>query len=255
VLRDDRYAALRAFTRLLAAAFLLALLVAACGGEGDDDTGEDPLQELNALADRATEGATAKVTYTVTTSINDETSESEQIVAQRPPHYRLEVSVPGDALWTRSVVINEGDRLFVCLGTESEGSCLDLEPSIDSAQEALAQTSLHVTVEHPLEVELFDTPQQATETTDDTVPLVSSQRQIAGLDATCFMQEVPNLETELCFSDQGLTLYWLYSEVAAGGVTRVFEATATSVSTDVTDEDFEPPYEIVEGSRFETTPP
>jgi len=255
VLRDDRYAALRAFTRLLAAAFLLALLVAACGGEGDDDTGEDPLQELNALADRATEGATAKVTYTVTTSIDDETSESEQIVAQRPPHSRLEVSVPGDALWTRSVVINDGDRLYVCLGTRSEGSCLDVEPSIASAQEALAQATLHVSVEHPLSIELFDKPRQAAETTDDTVPLDSSQRQIAGLDATCFMQEAPNLETELCFSDQGLTLYWRYSELSVDGVTRVFEATATSVSTDVTDEDFEPPYEIVEGSRFETPLP
>ncbi len=255
MLRDDRYAALKAFTCLLAAAFLLALLVAACGGEGDDNTGEDPLQELNALADKATEGATAKVTYTVTTSIDDETSESEQIVAQRPPHSRLEITVPGDALWTRSVVVNDGDKLYVCLGTQSEGDCLDIEPSVASAQEALAQATLHVSVENPLSIELFDTPVQAAETTDDTVPLESSQRKIAGLDATCFIQEVPNLETELCFSDQGLTLYWRYSEVTDDGVTRVFEATATSVSTDVTDEDFEPPYAIVEGTRFETTLP
>ena len=255
MLRNDRYAALRAFTRLLAAAFLLALLVAACGGEGDDDTGEDPLQELNALADRATEGATAKVTYTVTTSIDDEMSESEQIVAQRPPHSRLEVSVPGDALWTRSVVINDGDKLFVCLGNRSEGSCLGVEPSIASAQEALAQATLHVSVEDPLSIDLFAKLRQAAESTDDTVPLHSSQRQIAGLDTTCFMQEIPNLETELCFSDQGLTLYWRYSEVTADGAMHVFEATATSVSTDVTDEDFEPPYEITEGSRFETTLP
>jgi hypothetical protein len=255
VLRDYRYAALKAFTRLLAAAFLLALLFAACGGEGDGETNQDPLQQLKALADRATEGATVKVTYTVTTSIDDETSESEQIVAQRPPYSRLEVTVPGDALWTRAVVINDGDRMFVCRGTQTEGDCLDLEPSLTSAQEALAQATLHVSVEHPLNIELFDTPRQSAENTDDTVQLDISQRQIAGLDTTCFTQKTPNLETELCFSDQGLTLYWRYSEISPDGVSRVFEATATSVSTDVTDEDFELPYEIIEGSRFETTLP
>ncbi|NIQ82614.1 MAG: hypothetical protein GTN93_31960, partial [Anaerolineae bacterium] len=58
-----------------------------------------------------------------------------------------------------------------------------------------------------------------------------------------------------CFSDDGLTLYWRYSRVSPDGTSHVFEATATSVSTDLTDEDFEPPFEIGEGTRFQTPAP
>jgi hypothetical protein len=247
VLKGDRLAFLRAFTVLLAAAFLLASLAAACG---DDD-----LQGLDVLADNATEGATANVTYRVTTSIDDEMTESEQIVVQRPPASRLEISVPGDEPWSRSVVIKDSDKLYVCLGNESEGTCLDLQPADGSRDQALAQAGLHVPVEHPLTVELFDTPRLLVESTEDIGSLDKSQRQVAGLDATCFAEEVEDLKTELCFSDEGLTLYWRWTQVSPDGVTRVFEATAVSISSDVTDEDFVPPYEITEGSLLETPAP
>jgi hypothetical protein len=246
---------LRAFTLLLAAALLLAMLAAACGGDGEESTGLDPLEELNALADRATEGGTAKVTYAVTTTRDDDTTESEQTVVQRPPESRVDISISADEGESHATVINKGDRLYVCLVESGTEGCLDLESSGAAAQEALARATLHVMVEQPLAVELFDMPGQVAETTDDTMPLERSRRGIAGLDATCFIQELPNVETELCFSDDGLTLYWRYWEVSTDGVTRVFEATATSVSTDVTDEDFEPPYGITEGSRFGTSAP
>lgn len=255
MLRDDRYVALRAFTRLLAAAFFLALLLAACGGDGEEDSGLDPIDELNALADRVTAGGTAKATYTVTTSIGDEKTESEQTVVQRPPETRVDISVSADEEESHSTVINAGDRLYVCLAERGTESCLDLESTSTDVQEALNRATLAVMVEHPLAVDLFDMVGQAAEDADPTLSLDSSRREIAGVDATCFIQKTPGLETELCFSDDGLTLYWRYLEVSADGVTRIFEATATSVSTDVTDEDFEPPYEISEGTRFETSAP
>lgn len=250
MLRDDRYAGVRAFTGLLAAALLLALLAAACGGDGEEITGVAVIEELNALADRATEGGIAKVTYAVTTSIDDEKTKSEQTVVQRPPESRVDISVSTDEREADATVINDGDRLYVCLAEGGTEVCLDLESSGAATQEAIARATLHVMVEQPAAVELFDMPRLVAEDTDATMPIKMSRREIAGLDATCFVQEVPDFETELCFSDDGLTLNWRYSEVTAEGVRRVFEATATSVSTDVTDEDFEPPYEIAEGTSF-----
>lgn len=252
VFRSHRLASLRAFVLLLAAALMLALLAAACDGGGDPS--EKALSQLRALANNATEGATAKVTYQVITSVDDEATESEQIVVQRPPETRMETSVSGDSVWSHAVVINNGERLYVCLKDGGKSGCLDLEPSLDSAREALEQAGLHVLVEDPLSVELFDMPSLIVESTKDISSLIeTSQRQIAGIDATCFTQEdvTQNLETELCFSDQGLTLYWRYSQLKSNGVMLVFEATATSVSSDVTDDDFVPPYKIQEGTLFE----
>ncbi len=77
----------------------------------------------------------------------------------------------------------------------------------------------------------------------------TSQRKIAGVDAACFTAKsdlAGQGEGEVCFSDEGLLLY-MSSEV--DGASTVFEA--TSVSTDVTDADFEPPYEIIELPDFE----
>ncbi len=255
MLRDDRYAALRAFICLLAAAILLALLLAACDGDADDDTAGGPLDELNALADRATEGATAKVTYAVTTSVDEETTESVQTVVQRPPQSRLDTFLSTDGEESHSTVINDGDKMYVCLAKGGEGSCLDVEPTSTAGQVALVQATLAVTVEHYSAIELFDMPRRSAENTDETVPLESSRQEIAGMDATCFTQETPGLEQELCFSEYGLTLYWYYLEVSADGVTRIFEATAISGSTDVTDEDFELPYELSEEETFDSDTP
>jgi hypothetical protein len=252
VFRSRQLAALRAFTVLLAAALLLALLAAACDGEGDSS--EKVLRDLKALADTATEGATAKVTYQVTTSIDAETTQPEQTVVQRPPETRLDISLSAHGGGSRSTVINDGDKLYVCLAEEgTKGACLDVESASADAQEALAQAGIHVPVESPTEIELFDMPRLAAEGTDETLPLDSSRREVAGIDGTCFTQTSADLDTELCFSDEGLTLYWRFSQVSSEGVVHVFEATATSVSAEVTDEDFVPPYEISEGTSFETS--
>jgi hypothetical protein len=95
----------------------------------------------------------------------------------------------------------------------------------------------------PLDI-LFDIPSAIAEGTEGLDIGVTSQRKIAGLDATCFpigggLAELG--DGEVCFSNQGILLY-MQSEVA--GSTSIFEA--TSASTDVTDEDFEPPYEVID---------
>ncbi len=96
---------------------------------------------------------------------------------------------------------------------------------------------------------LFDIPREIAEGVEDVGLVDSSQRTIAGVDATCFTvsSALAGLgEGEVCFSDDGLLLY-LSSET--NGDSSTFEA--TSVSTDVTDADFEPPYEIFELPDFD----
>lgn len=272
--RCDRFAALRAFTVLLAAASLLALLAAACGGEGDkgetpqagqtpaagetaladgaeetegedgaaddegaggDGVGEEGLQELRALAEKEPEGATAKVTYRVTTNKDGETFETEQVQVRRPPDSRIEYSSTVDGEGTRSIVINAGGKMYNCFERGGEESCWVREIE---ATEAGAP---------------FGTPRYLVERVEDIDLLDMSLRQIAGLDATCFAMTIatPNPhEEEHCFSNEGLLLYW-QSEFELASV--AWEA--TSVSNDVTDVDFEPPYEIVEVPDFEIPEP
>ena len=59
--------------------------------------------------------------------------------------------------------------------------------------------------------------------------------------ANCFTYSLAGAESETCFSDEGLLLY-LRSESAGSS----FTYEAKSASTDVTDADFEPPYEITQ---------
>ncbi len=96
---------------------------------------------------------------------------------------------------------------------------------------------------------LFDIPGEIAQDVENVGLVDSSQRTIAGVDATCFTVSSALVglgEGEICFSDDGLLLF-LRSET--NGDTSVFEA--TSVSTDVTDADFEPPYEIFELPDFD----
>ena len=68
-----------------------------------------------------------------------------------------------------------------------------------------------------------------------------SEREIAGVHANCFSADAAVLggATEFCFSDEGLVLFRKYG---AAGSSFTWEA--KSASTDVSDADFELPYEI-----------
>ncbi len=71
-----------------------------------------------------------------------------------------------------------------------------------------------------------------------------SEREIVGVQGTCFALRstvAGGGESEMCFSQEGLLLFLRLEE---GG--RIVTVEATSVSTDVTDQDFELPYEILQ---------
>jgi hypothetical protein len=273
VFRSDRFTALRGLAVLLAVVLFFALLAAACDGDGDegesapvgetpaaDETPEDEdtlpanggdededgegdgagLEELEVLAEEAAEGVTAKVTYRVTTDVEGETLEQELVVAQRPPESRFEMAMVESGEEFRTIIINTGGKSYVCFSGGGEESCL-----ASTAEEAEAETEDFGF--------FFDTPRELAEDAEDVDLAEKSHRSIAGVDATCFTVSsgLADLgEGEICFSDQGLLLY-LRGEAEGEGST----VEATSVSTDVTDADFEPPYEIIELPEFEIPEP
>jgi hypothetical protein len=257
--RSDRLAALRGFAVLLAVALLLGLLAAACDGddeseappadetpaagetpaadggdgEGTDGAGLQELRELETLAAEASEGITAKVTYRITSEAAGETFEGEWVLVQRPPDSRIEIAGEEGGEEFRTIIISAGGKYYLCTSGAGEETCLATE-----AEQAEAGTAAL----DPL----FAIPQELAQDAEDVDLVGTSQRSIAGVDATCFtvsgaLAGVGEGEGEVCFSDDGLLLY-LGGETA--GETFIFEA--TSVSTDVTDADFEPPYEILE---------
>ena len=250
--RSDRFAALRGLAVLLAVALLFALLAAACngddkdktpaagetpaadetptadGGDGDENGDGDGVSDLEALAAEAGEGVTARVTYRVTTEADGETFEGEWVLVQRPPDTRFEIAGEEGGEEFRTIIITTGGKSYLCTSAAGQESCLATE-----ADAADAGAS-------PLDL-LSDMPQELAEDADlvDT-----SNRKIAGVDAACFTVKsgLADLgEGEVCFSDEGLLLYM---SSGVDGASSVFEA--TSVSSDVTDADFEPPYEVVE---------
>jgi hypothetical protein len=257
VLRSNRFAALRGFAVLLAVALLFALLAAACDGDGDEgerpeaaetpEVGETPeadgdgadgegLADLEALAAEAAGGVTAKVTYRYRSEVDGEVTEGEWVLVQRPPDSRFEMSGTEDGQEFRTIIINAGGKTYLCTSVAGEESCLATETEATEAQTALLDP-------------LFNIPQELAEDAEDIDLGETSQRTIAGVDATCFtvIGGIIDLgQGEVCFSEGGILLL-LQGE--SDGDSFSFEA--TSVSTDVTDADFEPPYPIIELPEFE----
>lgn len=248
---------------MLAVALLFALLAAACDGgdegeptearetpaagetpaedetppaDGGGDEGGAGLQELETLAEEAVEGATGKVVYRVTTALEGESVEQEWVIAQRPPDTRFEIAVTEAGEESRSIFINTGGKSYICTSGGGEESCLGTTTEqVEAGEEAFSF--------------FFDTPQELAEEVEDVDLVDKSERQIAGVDATCFTVRSGLLtlaEGEICFSEEGLLLF-LRGEAEGEG----FTVEATSVSTDVTDADFEPPYEVIELPEFE----
>ncbi len=262
--RSDRFAALRGLAVLLAAVLLFALLATACGddggdagetpqagetptegetpatdGDGDGETGDgdgadgEALQELEALAAEATEGITAKVTYRVVTETDGETMEGEWVLVQRPPDSRFEIAGEEGGEEFRTIIISAGGNSYLCTSVAGEESCLATEAEEAEASAAALDP-------------LFSVPEELTAGGEDIDITDTSHRSIAGVDATCFtisgaLADVGEGEGEVCFSDEGLLLYM---RGQSAGSSVLFEA--TSASTDVTDADFEPPYDILE---------
>lgn len=199
------------------------------GGGGGDGGGDEGLQDLADLASQAAEGLTANVTYQYTTEANGQTTEAEWVMVQRPPDSRFEIVSTEGGLESRVIVIQTVEKSYICTSAGGSESCFES----DQAESYTAGFA-----------PLFDIPQTIAGDIGDVGLVDKSEREIAGVHANCFSVDTAALgggASELCFSDEGILLL-LRSE--AGGTSFTFEA--KSVSTDVTDADFEPPYEIIE---------
>ena len=242
--RTGRLVALRGLAALLAAALLFALLAVGCdGGDGEGETpqtdetpaadgaGDEGLQDLESLAAKAAGGVVAKVTYKYTTDVGGKVTEGEWLVVQRPPDSRFELSGTEGGEEFRNITITSGGKSYACFSGGGEERCFgavadETEPETEAVDP------------------LFDVPREIAEAAADVDLVDKSERQIAGMDATCFEigSGVADLgQGEVCFSDQGIVLL-MRGEPAFGS----FSLEAISASTDVTDADFEPPYDVTE---------
>ena len=215
---------------VLVAVALATFLAAACNGGGGGDgggSGDAALGELAALAEGALELRVGKVTYKVTTEGDGEAFEGEWLLARRPPDSRFEFSGTADGEEFRTIIISADGRSYLCVSRSEEQRCFETEsPEADTEAMAL----------------LLDVPRAIVDGIGDVELASKTQRLVAGEDATCFAVSSAKAGLEdvvICFSEDGQLLY-LQTEVE--GARSTFEA--TSVSTDVTDEDFVPPYEI-----------
>ena len=197
------------------------------GDDGDDSTG---LQDLATLASAASGEVIAKVTYRFTTEAGGEVIEGEWVLVQRPPDSRFEFVSTEGGVEFRTIIISAGGESYLCSSGGGVETCLTADIGETEAQTAVLDP-------------LFNVP-EGLAASGDVDLLDTSERSIAGVDASCFTvrSDISGLgQGEVCFSDGGLLLL-----LRSGSNGDSFTFEATSVSTDVTDEDFEPPFEVID---------
>jgi len=237
---------------LVAALALLVALLAACGsdsgdgktpkagetpasgetptdggdGGGDGNGGDSGLSDLERLASEASGDFTGKITYEITTESSGQTTVQEWTLAQRPPDSRFEIVSNEGGEESRTIVIQTAEKSYVCTSAGGSEVCFVSD-----------QTDQYTGLFDPI----FDAPQSIVQDIDTLGLGDQSERDIAGLHANCFSYSLAGAESETCFSDEGLMLY-----LHTGSAGSSFTYEAKSASTDVSDADFEPPYEVVE---------
>jgi hypothetical protein len=233
---------------LVAALALLVALLAACksdskGGKtptsdetptasetpdngGDGGGGDGGLQDLERLASEAAGDFTGKITYGITTEAGGQTTEQEWTLAQRLPDSRFEIVSNEGGQESRTIVIQTAEKSYVCTSAGGSEVCLATE-----------QTDQYTGLFDPI----FDAPKSIVQDIDTLGLGDQSERDIAGVHANCFSYSLAGAESETCFSDEGLMLY-----LHTGSAGSSFTYEAKSASTDVSDADFEPPYEIID---------
>ena len=197
------------------------------GGDGGGD-GDGGVKDLADLASMAAEGMTAKLTYAYTTESNGQTTEVEWTIVQRPPHdSRFEIVDTTGGTESRTIVISTADKSYSC--SSIIGSCFDIT---DETQDQTAAFG-----------DFLGFAQTVSDDISGLGAVDKSEREIAGMHANCFSADAAVLggASEFCFSDEGLVLYRKYE---AAGSSLTWEA--KSASTDVSDADFEPPYDIID---------
>ena len=197
------------------------------GGGGDetpeatDDSGDDSAAALEQLS--ASWGdASGKIVYEFKTSTGGTDSTTKMTYYIDPPNSRTDFE---DESGEVTSFIQQGDKTYVC----SAGSCFSY-PGGGGV--------------NPIPfVGDYAYPDAISDTVAGLggVEIDRSEDKIAGVDVTCFKVEVAGSETGWCFSDDGLLL--LSSTKSAGSG---FEMRATEVDTEVSDADFDPPFDVVE---------
>jgi hypothetical protein len=233
---------------LCALTALLALTLAACGG---DDEGGSPTpsrtgptlepaleQQLRELLGKWT-AAETKITYNLHSVIGSQSQDGQLVYYQQPPSVREDIVKTGST--TAYLVLPE--TAYACAAYPNVNPSCAIVPA-DEAQSAIVGAPL---VQRPTATSIDDLLAQ-------TLSLAAApEQQVLGRSTTCITMTLPfgQLTTEAtgCFTDDGLLL----SETSTSPVST-YTLTATQ-SEQPQQGDFEAPYPIVTAPPSATQPP
>lgn len=195
-------------------------------GDGDGDGGAS-IDELRDIAeDYGT--FTGRATYDFTTETDGIDFSGTMTIYSDGERSRYEYEVPDGGM---IVGITTPDATYSCTSFGGQGFCFEGE-----GQDAEGSIPF---------VEDFADPDEI----DDTiggfgdVDVDTSSEEIAGRSADCYSLsgnvEGEDIDARYCFGDDGILLLSTWESQG-----NTFEMRATEVSTDVSDADFEPPYDI-----------
>ncbi len=244
---------------LIVVALFAGALFAACSSDGDDNgdadsdepTAEQPIDgddgdngddgdasgDLSSFAERFGVSE-VKIEYDFTSfdaTLDEEGNfEGSMTLYWKPPDaWRMDIGTPeGDI-----ALITNGDTTYMCTAAAGEELCLE-SPAGGILDEV------------PF-LSIFTDPDSINDLIDTSpgVDVVESSREIAGQDATCFTFsgdiDGEMGAGEICFRDDGVLL--LMRIVGSDGdADAEFSLEAISVSDSVSDEDFDPIYEVLD---------
>ena len=200
--------------------------------DGGDNTDDDPFADLDNFSD-SLEGATGKVSYTQTdTDADGNVSTSTFTIYSKPPNSRYDTGDPDDPSAT-AIVITTADTTYSC--SVADETCVSIPGGGAGGAGLLGGLfSPQIITSY---VAIFEAA---------GIDVNQSDENIAGGDATCFSwdADVSNDITQgkMCFNDAG-QLVLLESEEEDGSKSSM---TATEYSEDVSDDVFEPPYDVTD---------
>lgn len=240
-----RSRARRLLILVLSAIALLGLVAAACTSDddgGDDGGSGDPIATMgddgdgDSLANLAAFGGeydafTGKVTYDTTNFLGNESGFSSMTIYQKGGSSRFDISSADGEI----IFISTPDATYSC----AENQCIKFSADDETASASVDAFAGFFSAD-AITAGIDEIP--------DGVDFDVTSETIAGLDATCFRYSGDLDSTqagdeggEFCFSQGGLLL-----RLAFEGADESISFEATSASEDVSDSDFEPPYEVTD---------
>jgi len=206
------------------------------GGGGDDSSGDGSTlgDRIRGISDDY-EVVAAKVVYDFTASGAGEDFDTQLTLITRPPSdSRMEFSSDEGTI----IAITTSDASYSCVGGVGESFCFDL-PVEDSDLATLPFFADFTDVDDIRDIADAEVDLDIAEF-DDT---------IAGEDVNCFRTSGDVAgdvgEGSWCFTDDGILLLASFSGTALGAEST-FEMRATSFDRNVSDSDFDPPYDTLD---------